>query len=146
MDRINEIDDIDALVERYVSMWNEPDPGARRALLHELWADGAVQVLADPPVEVREAAANLRFEVPPFEVHGLAALEERVTRAYEMFVAPGQYVFRARPGAVRLIDGLVAYAWDMVDRADGSVAGTGCDVMALDADGRIRVNYQFIQG
>jgi hypothetical protein len=34
----------------------------------------------------------------------------------------------------------------MVSRADGEVAGGGLNVLALTAEGRIRSDYQFIEG
>jgi hypothetical protein len=144
-DVTDDVTELNELVERWIALWNEPDAAMRRQALEDLWAPDTVQVLADPPQEVRDAAANLRFGAPTFEVHGLDALEARVTRAYEMFVAPGEHYFRARGSATQLLTNVVAYTWDMVARADDSVAGTGCDVMVLTPDTKIRANYQFIQ-
>src|SRR4051812_46120075 len=81
----NELD-VKVLADRYVAQWNEPDPAARSALIRELWAHDGIQVLVDPPQEIREAAEQLAFPVPPLEVRGHDALDARVTRAYEMFV------------------------------------------------------------
>ncbi|MEV6431894.1 hypothetical protein [Nocardia sp. NPDC051463] len=133
-----------ALTERYVAMWNEPDAENRSKLIRELWAADGAQVLADPPQEIREAAAALAFPIPTLEVRGHDALERRVTRAYEMFVAPGEHAFAARGRATQLSVNLVGITWLMVSQADGSVAGGGYDVLALDEDGRIRVDHQFI--
>jgi len=144
--RADSIDDLDTLVETYLSLWNEPDAEVRRDLIRRLWTPEGDEILVDPPQEIRDAADSLAFPTPPLEVHGYDALEARVTRAYEMFIAPGEYAFRARGPAVRLIDGVVSFAWDMVSRADGEVAGGGLNVLALTAEGRIRSDYQFIEG
>ncbi|MCK2222043.1 hypothetical protein MF672_050795 (plasmid) [Actinomadura sp. ATCC 31491] len=130
---------------RYVAQWNEPDPDRRAALVRELWAGDGVQVLVDPPQAIREAAAGLAFPAPPLEVRGHEALEARVRRAYEMFVAPGEHVFAAAGEAFALLPGLVALRWSMVSARTGERAGGGLDVLALDADGRIRTDHQFIE-
>lgn len=132
------------LTEEYVALWNEADPQARRKRIAELWAAGGTQVLTDPPQEIRAAAAALNFPAPYLEVRGHDALDARVTRAYEMFIAPGEYVFRARGRAARLAGDLVGLGWLMVSTADGSEGGAGYDVLALDADGRIRSDHQYI--
>ncbi|WP_194819607.1 hypothetical protein [Nocardia sp. XZ_19_385] len=131
-----------AFAERYVAMWNEADNDLRHKLIHELWAGDGMQLLVDPPQAMREALAELAFPIPPVEVRGLAALERRVTRAYEMFVAPG-HRFVARGAATRLSTDLIGLGWDMV-ATDGTVAGAGYDVIALDEQGRIRLDSQYI--
>jgi hypothetical protein len=136
--------DLRELVDRYVALWNEPDPDTRRRMIRELWAPDGAQVLVDPPEEVRDAADRLRFSIPTLEVHGYDALEARVTRAHEMFIAPGEYVFKAGGDPSRLLSNVVGLHWTMVSRADGEPAGGGFDVLALAGDGRIRTDYQFI--
>lgn len=128
-----------------MSQWNESDPEIRRKLIHEIWAPEGAQTLVDPPVEIREAAANLNFAVPALEVRGHDAMEARVSRAYEMFVAPGEYIFEVG-AATGLPAGLIGLPWSMVSRADGSVAGGGYEVIGLDSDGRITFDHQFIEG
>lgn len=142
----NELDEntLARLTEQYVALWNEADPALRRKRLEELWAVGGTQVLTDPPQAIREAAAEIAFPVPYLDVRGHDALEARVTRAYEMFLAPGEYVFSPLGSAVRLAGQLVGLGWAMESVADGSHAATGYDVLALDEDGRIRSDHQFI--
>jgi hypothetical protein len=77
----------------------------------------------------------------PFDVKLLA----RVTRAYEMFVAPGEHVFEARGDAFLLLPHLFSVRWSMVTSRGGQAVGGGLDVLALDADGRIRTDHQFIE-
>jgi hypothetical protein len=52
--------DIKQWADRYVAQWNEPDPDARAKLIRELWASDGLQVLVDPPQEVREALGGWR--------------------------------------------------------------------------------------
>jgi hypothetical protein len=136
--------DLQDFTDRYVALWNEPDPDVRRDLISQFWAADGAQVLVDPPQEIREAADRLQFPAPTLEVRGHHALEARVTRAYEMFIAPGEFVFEARGDAQHLLDNVVAFKWRMVPRGGGDLAAGGLEVMALDDDGRIRVGYLFI--
>jgi hypothetical protein len=106
-----------------------------------LWTEDGAQLL-EPPREARDAAAELVIGAV-FEARGHAALEARVTRAYEQFVASGEYVFRPR-GEARRVRDAVKLAWEAVQTGDGEVAGWGVDLLLLDADGRIRLDYQFI--
>jgi hypothetical protein len=131
------------LAERYVALWNEPDVDHRRAMIRELWAAGGEHVL-DPPEELRQAAHSLGFESPALASRGYTALETRVARAYEEFVAPGEYVFRPRSNAAGLRN-LVKFNWEMISTVTGEVAGVGLELLALDDQGRITTDYQFIE-
>ena len=131
------------LVERYVALWNEPDPNARRAAISALWADDGAHVL-QPPQEIRDGAAAIGFSAPALEARGHAALERRVTRAHEDFVAPGEYVFRSRADAVALGD-VVKFGWEMVPVGGNEPAAAGLEFLVLDGNGRIRTDYQFIE-
>ncbi len=137
--------DLTRFAERYVAQWNESDPEIRYKLIEEVWAPSGAQTLVDPPVEIREAAVSLNFAVPALEVRGHEAIAARVSRAYEMFVASGEYIFEVG-AATRLPAGLIGLLWAMISRADGSVAGGGFEVIGLDADGRIASDHQFIEG
>lgn len=136
--------DLNDLTDRYVAVWNESDKERRHAAVRELWAADAVQVL-QPPQEMRQAAERLGFDRLVLEARGHDALEVRVTRAYEEFVAPGTFAFRSRGDADRLHN-VVKFGWEMVPRAGGDVAGVGLEILLLDADGRIISDYQFIEG
>ena len=96
----------------------------------------------DPPQEVRDAATALAFPVPRLEVRGHDEIERRVTQAYAIFVEPGVYTFQAAGDAVLLAPALVGLGWEMV--ADGTVAGSGYEVIVLDDDGRILLDHQHI--
>lgn len=129
------------LVRRYAAIWNEPGPERRRALVAELWTEDAVHVF-QPPQEVVDAAAALSVAAV-FQARGHVELGDRVARAYEEFVESGQFSFRLAGQAKRVADA-VRFRWEMV-AADGAVAATGLEFAVLAADGRIRLDYQFIE-
>ncbi len=133
--------DLDDLAARYVALWNEPDPDARRAAIAALWSADGVQHL-EPPEPVRDSAASLNM-VAAFTAAGHAGIEARVTRAYEEFVAPGEHVFR-RAGLVQQVGNVVKLDWAMVTAGGGEPVGGGVEFIELDADGRIRRDHQFI--
>jgi hypothetical protein len=126
-----------------VNIWNETDAELRRSKIRELWSENAVHVL-EPPLAMRESAAAIGFSSPTLEVRGYAALEARVSRANDEFVASGQFFFRSCGNASRLHD-LVKFNWEMVATSGGDVAGVGLEVLVVDDDGRIRTDYQFIE-
>ena len=141
--------DHEALVDfssRWFMLWTEADPQARSRQVADLWATNGAQVLVDPPQEVREAVAALAFPVPRLEVRGHDEINRRVTQAYALFIEPGEYMFKATGDgdAVLLAPSLVGLAWEMVTVADGTVAGSGYDVLVLDDDGRILLDHQHI--
>ena len=140
--------DQQALVDftrQWFALWTEADPQARSRQVADLWATAGAQVLVDPPQEVRDAATALAFPVPRLEVRGHDEIERRVTQAYAMFVEPGVYTFQAAAGdAVCLAPALVGLGWEMVTVADGTVAGSGYDVIVRDDDGRILLDHQHI--
>jgi hypothetical protein len=129
------------LCNRYVAVWTERDPDRRQAMVAELWAPDGEHVLV-PPQEVRQAAGMKMSSV--FEVRGHRELDARVTDAYERFIASGEYDFRRRDDAERLRD-VVKFGWEMVSTEDGAVAGAGLEFLVIDAHGRIRSDYQFIE-
>jgi hypothetical protein len=132
------------LTRRWFALWTEADPHARSRQVADLWATSGAQVLVDPPQAVRDAATALAFPVPRFEVRGHDEIDRRVTQAYATFIEPGEYTFKAAGDAVLLAPALVGLGWAMVAIADGTVAGSGYDVMVLDDDGRILLDHQHI--
>jgi hypothetical protein len=140
--------DDQALVDftrRWFALWTEADPHARSEQVADLWASHGAQVLVDPPQAMRDAVTELAFPVPRLEVRGHDEIDRRVTQAYAMFIEPGEYTFTATEGdAVLLAPRLVGLAWDMVTVADGTVVGSGYDVIVLDGEGRIVLDHQHI--
>jgi hypothetical protein len=112
-------------------------------MVRELWTEGGAQIL-QPPQEIRDAAGAMGMDAT-FEVRGHEALAARVTRAYEEFVAEGEYRFSRRSNAARL-HGIVKFNWEMVRTSDGTLAGVGLELLVLGDDGRIVTDYQFIEG
>jgi hypothetical protein len=108
------------IADRYVALWNEPDPERRRAVIAELWTADGVHIL-QPPQGVREIAARPGIGLTArLEARGHAALEARATSAHEQFIAPGEFSFRRRDDVERLAD-VVKFRWEMVSN-DGEVA------------------------
>jgi hypothetical protein len=105
------------LVNRYIAIWNERDAERRRTTFRQLWTDEAIHVF-QPPQEALEPAAALDVTAI-FQARGHTALEARVARTYEEFVAPGQFSFRLRDQASRLGE-VVKFNWEMV-ATDGQV-------------------------
>jgi hypothetical protein len=130
------------LVDRYVAVWNEPDPERRRGMIHDLWADNATHLL-QPPADIKASAAAVGM-VPVLEICGHQALEQRVTRAHDQFVAPGTFTFRSRANPERIRD-LVKLNWEMIRKEDGEVAAVGLELLFLDDRDRILTDYQFIE-
>ncbi|MCI2419075.1 hypothetical protein MOQ72_16645 [Saccharopolyspora sp. K220] len=117
--------DINRFVERYVAVWNEPDPVARRNTIAALWdADG---------VEVTESA----------QYHGHQELEARITEAHDQLVRAAGFVFRSADDATGHHD-TIAFTTHMVPAdGGGDIAWTGRVFVVLDEDGRIRSDHQF---
>ncbi|GAA1267149.1 hypothetical protein Psi02_08910 [Planotetraspora silvatica] len=129
------------LAARYVALWNEPDPDLRREAIHELWAEGGAHIL-HPPQEIRKIAAELGFDSSTLEARGHERIEVRVSRSHERFVASGQVSFRPQDNAVLLHD-IVRFNWDTVPAGGGEAVGGGLEILVLDENGRIAVDYMF---
>lgn len=117
------------------------DAERRRNAVAALWTEDALHILQSPQT-VQEAAAALDV-TPTFQARGHRELEARVARAYEEFVAPGEFSFRSQDNAARLGD-VVKFGCEMVS-SSGEVAGVGLEFVILDPDSRIRTDYQFIE-
>ena len=102
------------LVDRYVAVWSEPNAERRRRAVATLWTEDGVHLL-QPPQSVRDAAAALAVNAV-FQARGHEELEARVARAYEEFIAPGEFSFRSRHDATHLGD-VVKFHWEMVSKS-----------------------------
>jgi hypothetical protein len=119
-----EMESAQQLADRYVAVWNETDEERRRRSIPELWiAEG-------------EHYAGAR------EVRGYAALEERIRGSHEKNVRDGGHRFRAVKDAQALHDA-VTFHWEMAPAESEQVAASGFIFLLVDAQGRIRVDYQF---
>lgn len=135
---------LNEFAERYVAVWNEPDPKLRREAIEQLWAGTGTQIL-QPPQEIRSAADRLGMRPPALVASGHDEIESRVTAAYELFVGSGQMEFRAGEPAQRL-EQVVKIRWIGVPPGGGQRLGGGTDILMLDEDGRIQTQYQFVDG
>lgn len=133
----------EALADRYVAVWNEPDADVRRQAVEQLWTENGVQLL-EPPEEMVKRADEIGVTAT-LEARGHAELVRRVTRAYDEFVAPGQFEFR-RDGGVAVVRDMVKLRWAMVPAGGGEALGGGTDLLLVAPDGRITADYQFIDG
>ncbi len=113
------------LIDRYVAVWNEPDAEKRRRGITAVFTEDAAHF------------------TPSLEARGYQALEARVAGAYEKWVKQGGFVFRSARNAESHHHG-VRFNWEMVPVAGGPVAAVGFDFLVLGDDGRIRVDYQFL--
>jgi hypothetical protein len=130
------------LADRRVSLWNEPVAARRRQLIAELWAEVGAHLL-QPPREMRELAVRPGIGLTArLEARGHAALEARMTTAYEQFVASGTFTFRSRGNADRVADA-VTFNSEVVC-GDGEVATLGLEFLVPAPDRRIRSEFQFI--
>ncbi|MFI8204046.1 nuclear transport factor 2 family protein [Streptomyces sp. NPDC085937] len=112
----------DAAVARCFEAWNADDPQTRAKVVADVWtADG-------------------RYTDPLCDAVGHEAIAAVITAAREQF--PG---FSFRPAGP--VDGhhdTARFSWELVNDADGSAPVAGSDVITLDAEGRIRAVYGFL--
>jgi len=131
------------LADRYVALWNEPDPGRRRRVIAELWTEDGSQILL-PPQEIREMAASPGIGMAAtLEARGHAELEARAATSYEQWVGSDGLSFRRRDDVDRLHD-VVKFHWEAVSQ-DGQVTAVGLVFLILATDARIRRDYVFIE-
>ena len=117
--------DAQNLADNYVAVWMQSDPERRRQQIAALWvADGQHYV------DVREA-------------HGHAALEQRITGSHNKNVRDAGNRFRAVQDARALHD-IVTFHWEMLPATGDRVVARGFEVLRVDAEGRILVDYQFV--
>ncbi|WP_227983991.1 hypothetical protein [Nocardia spumae] len=131
-------------LDRWIAQWNEPDEQRRRALIRQVWTEDGYQVMVNPPQGIRDTAQQYGVTAPPIEIRGHDAMFARVTRAYEMFIADGEHVFEAAGEPVRHAGAAIALTWVMRSRADGSIAGSGLEVLTFDSDGRVRTDHEYV--
>ncbi len=117
--------DAQRLAEMYVAVWNETDAENRRQQIAALWLpDG-------------------RHYVDEREAHGYSELEQRIIGSHNRNVRDGGRRFRAVQDAQALRD-VVTFHWEMLDGKADEVLAVGLEVLRVDAEGRILVDYQFI--
>ena len=132
------------LADRYISLWNEADPGRRRRMIAGLWTEDGTHIL-QPPEEIREVAARPGIGMTAvLEARGYAEIEARAATAYEEWVGSQELSFRRRADAERLHD-VVKFHWEAVAK-DGEAFAVGLSFLVLAEDGRVRRDYTFVVG
>jgi len=113
--------DFQNLVDRYLMIWNEPDPTVRRAAIDTLFT------------------ADVTFVDPTASLTGPAAINDLITSVQAQF--PG-YVL-TQLGAVDGHHAQARFGWEAALPGEpAQVAGS--DVVALSADGRINQVFGFL--
>ena len=111
------------MVERYVAVLNEPSAEARRTRIAELWApDG--EYLSETSVTI-----------------GRSAIEARVAEIYDSHGSKGLTFSSA--GHSHHHHNLARFNWRLCSKDGAEVTATGSDLLVLNDDGRIRLDYQF---
>ncbi|MGW5878049.1 nuclear transport factor 2 family protein [Nocardiopsis terrae] len=109
------------LVGKYISIWNEPDPRARKAAIDDVFTGQAVYV--DPTITA----------------DGVAAIDRYIADAQRDFTG-----MLFTHGAVLTHHDAVHFSW-RVGPADGAPAVSGSDVAWLEG-GQIKQLYGFFDG
>jgi hypothetical protein len=109
------------IVDRYVAVWNEPDPATRRGAVASLWAPDGVEFLDGT------------------QFRGHEELTARVARAYEAFVATGKYDVTMAGDATRH-DDIVTFTAQLAT-SRGEIDWEARVFLLLDPDGRIQEDY-----
>jgi len=117
--------DAQQLADRYVAVWNETDATRRRVAITELW------------MPTGEHYVRAR------EVRGYDELEVRITGSHEKNIRQNGHRFRAARDARALHDAVI-FHWEMLPACGDAVLATGMMVLILDPEGRIRIDYQFV--
>jgi hypothetical protein len=122
---MTDLNDLNEFAGRYIALWNEPDADLRRKAVTDLFAPDAAHY------------------TPSREVHGHDQFQERVTTAYQQWVEPGVFAFRAVPDADGHHDA-VRFNWEMYRLDDGSTQSRGFDFITLNEQGLIVTDHQFV--
>ena len=109
------------LVERYVHVWNLTSDAERRTEVAAIWAPGAAQYTPE----------NRHDD-----------LYQRVTDAHRELVADGKNHFTPS-GPVHAHHDSILFTVDMIATETGATAWQGQIFLLLDADGRVRLDYQY---
>jgi hypothetical protein len=113
-----------ALAERWIGLWNEPDDETRRKAVEELFA---------------LEATYLMFNQDAFVGHD--AIFRQITLAHYIY-GPRGFLFKPQNNALGHHN-VVRFGWAMLNAESGETDMLGTDVLVLDHEGRIAADYQF---
>jgi hypothetical protein len=130
------------LAEKYLALWNEPDPDRRRQMIAELWTEDGRHIL-QAPQEIRRIAAQPGLAITAIlEARGYEEIDARAASVYEHWVGSEGLSFRGRDDAERLGD-VVKFHWEAVAK-DDEVVAVGLVFLVCAASGRIERDYTFV--
>jgi len=110
------------IADRYLAVWNEPDPESRRAAISSLWETDGVEYLEG------------------IQIRGQDALEGRISRAYQEFVGSGKFNASMADDMTRH-DDIISFTVQLSTPA-GTVAWAARVFLLLGESGYIREDYQ----
>jgi len=110
------------ITSRYLAVWSEPDPEARRKAIANIWAPDGVEYVEGK------------------QFRGHAELEKRVAGAYEQFVADRGFSVVSGGDTTRHGDIITATAQFLTP--DDEVVWSARTFLILGDDGLIREDYQ----
>ena len=123
---VTKIADITTAVDRYTAVWRVTDPAERAKAVAELWTEDGVEYIDE------------------VQYRGHAALTERVAEAHEAFVAGDAFIGSGGDDAT--VHGDIVVFTLRLNHAHGDNAGelawSARVFLVLDADGRVREDYQ----
>lgn len=115
------MNDIANVVERYIQVWNETDPAARRAAIDELWAENGTYT---DPIAVAE---------------GRDAFDATIAAVQAQFTG----LRFSLAGPVDFHHDIARFTWNLAPEGEEAVV-VGFDVAVFDADGRIANVHGFL--
>ena len=115
---------ITEITRRYLAVWNEADPSARRPAVESLWGPDGVEYVHET-----------RFR-------GYDELEARVGGAYDAFVGTGKYTVTGGDD-VAAHDDIVTFTAHLTEPS-GEAAWSARIFLLLGSDGRIREDYHVV--
>ena len=114
--------DVNPLIDRYIAIWNEPDPARRHDAIARTWTEDA------------------SYLDPLLSGDGHDGIDAMVRGVQEQF--PG-HRFR-RTGEIDAHHDRVRFAWELVDTASETTLIAGVDFGVVGADGRLRTITGFL--
>jgi hypothetical protein len=115
--------DVDAVVDGYIAMWNEPSPDARRSIIAATWTDDATYL--DPLIE----------GAGPDGIDAMVAgvQQQFAGHRFELISGPDHHHDRVR------------FGWRLVGANGDAAVARGVDFATLAADGRLRSVTGFLE-
>ena len=112
------------IVRKYVAVWAEPDPAARRAAVASLWDRDGVEFIDGT------------------QFRGHEELDARVARAYEAFIGSGTYALTGGDD-VTVHDDIVTFTVHLTEPS-GEAAWTARVFLLIGPDGRVQEDYHVV--